>query len=104
MMVRPALVVVVAAVILFVGCGSDASTVPAPAISTSIATLSPFTSPSASSTPDAIASTPDQQPLTAEALASSLLTSKTLVGRSTCRAWLWWWFKEAMWHSPKVSA
>ena len=69
MMVRPALVVVVAAAILFVGCGSDASTVPAPAISTSIATLSPFTSPSASSTPDAIASTPDQQPLTAEALA-----------------------------------
>ena len=69
MMVRPALVVVVAAAILFVGCGSDASTVPAPAISTPIATFSPFTSPSASSTPGAIASTPDQQPLTAEALA-----------------------------------
>ena len=69
MMVRPALVVVVAAAILFVGCDSDVSTVPAPAISTPIATFSPFTSPSASSTPGAIASTPDQQPLTAEALA-----------------------------------
>lgn len=69
MVVRPALVVVVAAAILFVGCGSDAATVDAPAISTPIATFSPFTSPAASSTPGAIVSTPEQQPLTAEALA-----------------------------------
>ena len=69
MMVRSALVVVVAAAILFVGCGSDASTVSAPAISTPIATFSPLTSPAATSTPRAAASTPNQLPLTAEALA-----------------------------------
>ena len=61
---KPTLIVVVtAAIVLIVGCGNDAPTVPAPTIST------PFISQPATPRSVPAASTPEQQPLTTEALA-----------------------------------